>query len=204
MVNLYAKKLGVCSSIFSAFFTFFFGLFVLFNNQVIYFTLVLLLSLSVILMVIAMEAFISQGKKVFANCAIAFSIMYAVLVDIVYYTQISVVRMGTLSNEQLTIVSDFPGTVFFYLDMLGYCFLCMATLFIAFSVNRSYRLLRVFLFIHSSLVIPTFLLPFLPFTFNTNKTSGNLSGALILILWCMIFTPVCLLMTKYFLKQKNN
>jgi glycopeptide antibiotics resistance protein len=52
--------------------------------------------------------------------------------------------------------------------------------------------------------IPTFLLPFLPITFSTNETSGTFSGALTLGFWCIIFIPVCLLLTRFFLKQNNQ
>ena len=204
MINQNAKYLGVYSSLLSALFTIAFGVFVILNNETIYFTSVLLLSLSVVIMIISMKPYISGEKKVFIDCGIAFGVMYAVFVSMVYYTQISVVRKGTLDSNLLKIVSDVPGTVFFYLDMFGYCLLCLATLFMAFAIERNNRLFRVFLFIHSSLLIPTFLLPFLPISFSTNETSGTFSGALTLIVWCIIFIPVCLLLTRYFLKQKNH
>jgi len=200
----FSKTLGIFSSLLAALLTTLFGIFVVLDAKFIYFTSVLFLSISVVMMIISMKTFIPPEKEVFVNCAIAFGIMYALLVSLVYYTQISVVLKGTLSNELLKIVSDSPGTVFFYIDMFGYCFLCLATLFMAFAINRRDVLFRVFLLIHSVLFVPTFLLPFLPVNFSTTETSGSTSGNFVLVAWAAIFVPVCLLLTRYFLKQKTS
>ncbi len=197
----YSKHLGIASGFLAGLLTILFGVFVVLNNQMVYFTTVLFLAIAVIMMTISLKSFILPEKKVFAECAVAFGIMYALLVSMVYYTQIAVVLKGSLNIDLLPIVSDFPGTVFFFLDMFGYCFLCLSTLFIAFAIGSGDRTLRVFLFIHSGLFIPTFLLPFLPITFSA---SSDISGSLILVLWCIIFAPVCLLLARYFAKQRTN
>lgn len=202
-MDQFSKNLGIFSSLLAALLTTLFGVFVVLDNKLIYFTSVLFLSISVVIMIISMKTFIPPEKEVFVNCAAAFGIMYALLVSLVYYTQISIVLKGTLSNELLKIVSDSPGTVFFYIDMFGYCFLCIATLFMALAISRRDILFRVFLLIHSALFVPTFLLPFLPVSFSTSETSGSTSGNFVLVAWCVIFIPVCLLLTRYFIKQKE-
>lgn len=192
-----AKHLGIVTSAMAALFTVLFCLFLVLDNKMVYFTTCLLLSLSVLMMVISMRTFIPLERRVLIDCAVAFSILYAMMVGMVYYTQISVVLKGTLDDRQLMIVSDEPGTVFFYLDMFGYCFLCMATLFMAFAIEKKYRFLKVFLMINGCIVIPTFLLPFMPITYGPD----NVFGVLILVVWGIIFTPLCGLLTKYFLHQ---
>jgi hypothetical membrane protein len=124
----WSKQLGIYSAILAGLLTILFGVFVALNNQMVYFTTVLFLAMAVVMMAISLKYFIVPEKKVFAECAVAFGVMYALLVSMVYYTQIAVVLKGTLSNDLLWIVSDFPGTVFFFLDMFGYCFLCLSTL----------------------------------------------------------------------------
>lgn len=203
-MNKNSKYLGIFSSLLAALLTTLFGIFVVLNVKLIYFTLVLFLSINVVMMILSLKTFIVPEKEVFVNCAVAFGVMYALLVSLVYYTQISVVLKGTLSNDLLKIVSDSPGTVFFYIDMFGYCFLCLSTLFMALAINRTNILLRIFLLIHSVLFVPTFLLPFLPFNFSTTETSGNTSGNFVLVAWAAIFVPVCLLLTRYFIKQSTS
>ena len=199
-----SKYLGVSSALLAALFTTLFGVFIVLNNPMLYFITCLFLAIAVVVMVISLKSFISLGKKVLAECAITFVVMYAVLVSMVYYTQVAVVLKGTLSTEMLLIVSDVPGTVFFYIDMFGYCFLCLATLFIAFAVEGN-KMLKGFLFVHSAIFIPTFLLPFMPITFSTvQPAGGEVSGPLILVLWCIIFVPVCLLLAVYFGKQQTT
>ena len=203
-MNRYSKNLGIFSSVLAALLTTLFGVFVVLNDKLIYFTSVLFLSISVVIMIVSMKTFIPQQKEVFVSCAIAFGVVYAVLVSMVYYAQISVVLKGTLSSDLLNIVSDSPGTVFFFIDMLGYSFLCLATLFMAFAIDRRDLLFRISLLIHSALFIPTFLLPFLPITFSTAESSGSTSGNFVLLAWCIIFVPVCLLLARYFIKQKTS
>ena len=203
-MSQYSRNLGIFTSLLAALLTTLFGVFVVLNDKLVYFTSVLFLSISVVIMIFSMKAFIPLEKEVFVNCATAFGIVYAILVSLVYYTQVSVVLKGTLSSDLLNIVSDSPGTVFFYIDMLGYCFLCLATLFMAFAVDRRDLLFRISLLIHSALFIPTFLLPFLPITFSTTESSGNTSGNFVLLAWCIIFVPVCLLLARYFIRQKTS
>jgi hypothetical protein len=200
-VSNYSKHLGMYSGLLAGLLTILFGIFVVLNNQMVYFTTVLFLPMVVVMMTISLKSFIIPEKKVLVECAVAFGVMYALLVSMVYYTQIAVVLKGTLNTNLLPIVSDFPGTVFFFLDMFGYCLLCLSTLFMAFAIGSGNRSLRAFLFIHSALFIPTFLLPFLPITFSA---SSDISGSLILVLWCIIFAPVCLLLARFFAKQKTK
>lgn len=203
MTNRYSILMGIIASLFAALFTALFGIFIVLDNKMIYFLACLLLSFSVVVMIVSIKAFIAQEKKSFINCAVAFAIMYAVLVGMVYYTQLSVVLKGTLNPDQMMIVSDAPGTVFFFIDMLGYVFLCLATLFMLLAIDRNYKLFRIFLGIHSVILIPTFLLPFLPISFSTSEASGQISGPFILVVWCVIFIPVCLLAANYLRKQRN-
>ena len=203
MTNKQPALMGIIASLIAALLTALFGIFVVLDNKTIYFLAVLLLSFSVIIMVISVRTFIAHEKETFINCAVAFTIAYAVLVSMVYFTQLSTVIKGILNADQQMIVSDAPGNVFFFIDMLGYVFLCVSTLFMLFAVEKRYRLFRVFLGIHSVMAIPTFLLPFLPISFSTNEASGQISGNFILIVWCFVFIPVCLLAADYFRRQRN-
>ena len=198
----YPKYLGMSSALLAALLTSLFGIFIVLNNPMVYFITCLFLAMSVVVMAISLKSFVNIRKKVLAECAVLFGAMYAILVSMVYYTQIAIVLKGTLSTDLLMIVSDIPGSVFFYIDMFGYCFLCLATLFIAFAIE-GHKTLRGFLFAHSAIFIPTFLLPFMPIAFSTvEPAAGQVSGPLILVLWCAIFVPVCLLLARYFGKQQ--
>jgi hypothetical protein len=84
---------------------------------------------------------------------LAFSVVYAVLIFIVYYAMITTVRMdGALSGETLSIISyEHFGSLFFNYDLLGYGFMGLSTFFIGFTImptNKSDRVLRLLLWIH--------------------------------------------------------
>lgn len=204
MLSIDSRGLGIVSSVLAAIFTAIFAFFLVLDNKMVYFISCLFLSISVVVMTVSIKDFIPKNKSVFINCAIAFGIIYSVLVSMVYYTQISYVLTRPLSVDMLKIVSDAPGNIFFFIDMLGYVFLCLSTFFMALSVDRKYVALRVFLFIHSLILIPTFLVPFLPVTYQTNEASGDVNGALILVGWSVIFVPICLMFTRFFIKEKQT
>jgi len=166
----------------------------------------LILSFSIVIMTVALKFSLSKDKSFLSSLAVIFSIIYCVLVSIVYYVQISVVRLADLSNEQLLIVSYAPpGTVFFALDILGYFFLCVSTVFIALSMEKKEKVLRILLFINGSLAPAVFIFPLLPFIYEkTSKVSTINGGTIALFLWCILFVPICVLIVRYFIRKKRK
>ena len=61
-----------------------------------------------LIMVISNDAFVSDNNRLFSKLSKSFAIIYCTLICIVYYTQISFVRLGSPSPEVLSIVSYSP------------------------------------------------------------------------------------------------
>lgn len=134
---------------------------------------------------------------------IAFSVIYAVLVFIVYYAECTTIRLNSnLSEEALNIISyEKLGSLFFNYDLLGYAFMALSTFFISFTVKVSDKVskyLKVLLFIHGIFFICCLIMPMFPvFTSGTN----SIIGTIILEIWCLYFLPICILGYKYFCKK---
>lgn len=196
-------RLGVCSSVGAAASTAAFGISLAADNRPVYFTACLLISVCVVTMAVAFRHVVPGERRALADCAVAFSCIYATFVSMVYYTQLAVVLPGRLDDAGVRLVSDVPGTAFFYLDMFGYVMLCLATLFMALALEPgTSRLLRALLLLHGAILVPTYLLPYLPVSFAPSESGAQSAGGVrILIGWCALFVPICLLTARHFLQR---
>jgi len=142
----------------------------------------------------------NDESKAIGFLALAFATMYAAINSVVYYTQLTAVRLFDLSQETMYLL-DFSkfGLIFAY-DQLGYVFLSLSTFFIGIILkpnNKKERVLKFLLWLHGIYAIVCFLIPITGF-FNTNMEGMEIIGTLVLELWCLHFLPICLLSYSYF------
>lgn len=96
-----------------------------------------LLGSSFLVLVAALHRLASTEARVFSQVALAFATVYATLVSMVYFTQLTLVGPRLASGDTAGIEYLFfvPYRSFlFAVDLLGYSFMCMATLFAAFAL----------------------------------------------------------------------
>lgn len=133
---------------------------------------------------------------------IAFAIVYFVLILLVYYAEITTVRMNqSLSTETLSIISyGYVGSLFFNYDLLGYGFMGLSTFLIGFLVrpmDATARGLRMMLWLHGIFFPICLFMPMLP-VFSTG--TDTLFSVILLEAWCAYFVPLCVLGIRYFAK----
>ena len=112
-------------------------------------------------------AFAAQGKpetKTAGNTAMIFAGMYATVILVVYFTQVTTVRLYAL-NEQAKSLIDFQTFgLFFNYDLLGYCLMAISTFFAGMTINiktKPDRALKYLLMIHGVFAIGCFIMPML-------------------------------------------
>jgi len=142
-------------------------------------------------------------KRAIGFTGIAFAIIYAVIIFLVYYAECTTVRMnGSLSDEALSIISyGYIGSMFFNYDLLGYGFMGLSTFLVAFTVDvnkKSDRAFRLLLWIHGIFFLSCLILPMFP-VFSAGES--NVPGTIILETWCAYFLPICILGYKYFSRK---
>ncbi len=141
-----------------------------------------------------------NNKKAVGVTGIAFGVIYAVLVFIVYYAECTTIRLNpNLSNEALSIISySSLGSLFFNYNLLGYAFMSLSTFLIGFIIkttNKIGKYLKIMLMIHGIFFLSCLFIPMFPvFTASTS----NLAGTILLEIWCIYFLPICILGYKYF------
>ena len=158
------------------------------------------IALGFIPMVCSYLEYINIENKSFGYIALSFAIIYAILIVIVYYTQLTTVRLSILSDKIAELLDYSKFGLFFNYDLLGYAFMALATFFIGIKLeikNKQEKILKYLLCIHGIFAISCFLFPILG-VFNTNMAGGDIIGIIILEFWCIYFMPVCILSYKYF------
>jgi hypothetical protein len=154
-------------------------------------------------MICSFNMYANKDNKLLGLIALSFSIMYAILIVIVYYAQITTIRLMSLSEEIAGLLDYSKFGLFFNYNLLGYSFMSLSTFFIGFKLetkNRQENILRYLLCIHGIFFVGCFTMPIFGI-FNATMNGGEIIGTIVLGFWCIYFMPVCFLSYKYF-KEK--
>ena len=148
-------------------------------------------------------AFTAQGKaesKAFGNAAMVFAGMYGTVILLVYFTQVSTVRLESLNDQAKSLIDYTAFGLFFNYDQLGYCLMALSTFFAGMTINartKSDRALKRLLMIHGVFAVSCFIMPMLGI-FNRDMQGAEWIGTAILLFWCVYFIPVGVLSFNYF------
>ena len=113
---------------------------------------------SFLLLIVSIHQLASCDRKIWSHAAMAFATVYTVLISIVYFTQLTLVAPRIISGqiEGMEVFMFVPFDSFLYsVDILGYSFMSLATLFAAmvFTNEGLERIVRLFL-IGNGLLLP--------------------------------------------------
>ena len=199
------SKAGKISSLIAGVCTVLFGLLIILDFAVktilFQFIVCFLLAVSYVVAANSLCSLAGLKAKLWGRLAASFAIMYAVYICLVYYSQLTVIRLGLVPRDALPLIEFKPGTWLFAVDMLGYTFLALSTLAASFLFNGKglEGKIKAFLIVHGALAIPVSLFPALPL-FDTAQAvqSASIGGAFALLAWCVVFAPICFLLVRYF------
>lgn len=118
----------------------------------------LLLGPSFLVLVVSIHRFAAPDSRIWSQAAVAFATAYAVLTGLVYFVQLTLVvpRVARGETQGIEMLIFEPFNSFLYaVDILGYSFMSLATLFAAFVFTKSglERVVRFFL-IANGLLLP--------------------------------------------------
>lgn len=118
----------------------------------------LLLGVSFVVLMVAVHYHAPEGKKIWSHAGLTFATIYATLIGIVYFVQLTLVlpRMMRGELEGIEFLIFVPFDSFLYaVDILGYSFMSLSTLFAAmvFTGDGLERTVRRFM-IANGLILP--------------------------------------------------
>jgi hypothetical protein len=157
----------------------------------------LFLGTSFLLLMLAVHYYTPESKKIWSHAGLVFAVIYAALVSINYFVQLTFV-VPNMAEGDLDHVRPFlftPFNSFIYsVDLLGYSFMSVSTLFAAFAFTQSglEKTTRRFLIANG------LLLPFIALQ--------NFYHPLIWIasLWAITFPGATICLTILFRRERSN
>ncbi|MDZ5724267.1 hypothetical protein ACIZ62_01570 [Acetobacterium carbinolicum] len=152
-------------------------------------------------------AFVADSEKeskAVSYTALVFAAIYGTLIMIVYFAQLTVVRLANLSLPIAQILDYQKFGLFFSYNLLGYGFMALTTFFIALSFkaeSKADKALKVLLLVHGLFAISCLVIPMMGI-FSSDMAGSGLIGILVLEFWCAYFIPVCILSFLHFKNQR--
>lgn len=163
------------------------------------------LALGYIMMVIGFQHECSEERRVPANTGVAIAVIYAVLILLVYFAQITSVRLDNLNEQAIRILDFQRGGLFFNYDLLGYGMMALSTFFIGISINPNSiedKWLKGLMIVHGVFFVGCFIMPITGvFTSMASGDVGN-GGTIALLCWCAYFLPIGVLAYRHFKKAQ--
>lgn len=145
-----------------------------------------------------------EDRRVSANIGMVFAAVYAVLVLLVYFSQLAFVRFESLTEQAERILSFLPGSLTFGYDLLGYGMMSLSTFFTGLSMkpkSKPDKWLKCLMMIHGVFFLGCFFMP-MTGVFSTASDSDGIGGNIALLFWCVYFIPIGILSYRHFGKEK--
>jgi hypothetical protein len=202
------EKIGFYSALITGLSTAIFAISILVDALLlISFGICMVLSWAYIVLTCAFAAKANQDQKVFAYAGLSFACIYAVFINLVYFTQLTTVNQQAASNDVIDALTYAPGSWMFALDIFGYGMMAVSTFFVGLTIlpkNRTDKWLKAMLMLHGLFALGIILPMFNLFNGTAGVDSVNNMGVVVLEGWSLFFIPIMMLATKYFNYEDVN
>lgn len=198
------KKIGEVSSIINVIAVFSFAICMIIGSNFGSYLSSMFIAFSFIPMVCTFAFFSKEKSKVSGYTAIGFAAVYVTLIILVYFAQLTVVRVGGLTEQAVNLLDFQKSGLFFNYDLLGYGLMALSTFFVGLTIeskSKSDKWLKYLLLIHGVFFISCLFIPMLG-VFKAD--SPKWIGIAVLEFWCVYFMPVGILSFMHFFKLEEK
>lgn len=156
------------------------------------------IAFSFVMMVCSYAGLADNTVKTAGYVSVAFASIYATIILLVYFAQLTTVRLSELTCHAAELL-DFQrcGLMFNY-DLLGYGLMSLATFFTGLTIKprtKADKWLKCLLMIHGVFFISCLVMPMLG-VFRADSPAWI--GVAVLEFWCLYFCPVSILSFHFF------
>ncbi|MGN1206843.1 MAG: hypothetical protein ACI4SP_00935 [Eubacteriales bacterium] len=147
-----------------------------------------------------------ENHRVAANIGMLFATIYSVLVLLVYFAQLTTVRLDSLSEQAMQILNYSNGGLLFSYDLLGYGMMALSTFFVGLAIDaktKADKWLKYLMMVHGIFFFGCFIMPMTGVFRSMSDGETNIGGVIALEFWCAYFTPVGILSMIHF-RKKNR
>lgn len=143
------------------------------------------------------------ARRTAAAAGLAFAGVYAALIFLVYFAQVTTVRLDALEGQAVRILDFSRGGLLFNYDLLGYGMMSLSTFFLGLTIapgNRADKWLKGLMLVHGVFFFPCFLLPMTGMFGAMSGGEESMGGVIALEFWCAYFVPMGVLSAAHFRK----
>ena len=200
------KKTGVISSIVNVISVVGFAVSMLVGIDFCSYLFSVFIAFSFVTMMCCYGFYADSSRKIPGICAAVFSAIYAAIIFIVYFSQLTTVRYSEL-NEQSAMLLDFKrfGLMFNY-DLLGYAIMALSTFFAGLTVipkSKADKWTKYLLMVHGVFFFSCLIVPMLGVFKPQADGSDSITGVILLECWCVYFIPTGILSALHFSRKEN-
>ncbi len=200
------RKIGIYSSAINLISILAFALSMLLGSNMASYFPSMFIAFSFMPMMCAYAYFSKEKTKLAGYTAVGFAIMYAAIILLVYFTQLTTVRTGNLTQQALRLLDFEQFDLFFNYDMLGYALMALATFFAGLTIDaesKANKWLKGLLLVHGIFFISCLAMPMLGL-FSADMEGADWIGIAVLEVWCAYFAPISILSFLHFSKLSGN
>lgn len=194
------KKIGVYSSCVNFISVICFAMSMLFDFDYGSYFFSMFIAFSFVAMVCGYAHFAEKEVKLAGCVSVAFSVIYAAIILLVYFAQLTTVRLDDLTQQAVALLDFQQYGLLFNYDLLGYGVMSLATLFAGLTIKPQRKIdkwLKYLLMVHGVFFISCLIIPMLG-VFKTDSLTWI--GIAVLEFWCVYFCPIGILS---FLRFRN-
>lgn len=197
------KKIGIVSSAVNCIAIIFFAVSMLFYCNFGSYFASLFIALSFVPMMCSYASDADKENKSAGYISIAFASIYATIVALVYFAQLTTVRLNILTPQAIDLLDFQQCGLMFNYDLLGYGLMSLATFFAGLTImpqTKTDKLLKNLLMIHGLFFVTCLIMPMLGI-FKSGSPAWI--GVVILEFWCIYFSVVSILSFIHFVRNKS-
>lgn len=194
------KKIGMYSAIINSCSVIAFALCMIISSDFGSYFVCMFIAFSFAPMMCAFCFYSTQENKVAGYTSMVFSGIYAVMILLVYFAQVTTVRLDGLNEQAMQIIDYTKFGLFFSYDLLGYGLMAFSTFFAGLTISpktKSDKWLKWLLIIHGVFFISCLIMPMLGL-FSPDMEGADWIGTVVLEFWCVYFIPVGILSFLHF------
>lgn len=161
----------------------------------------MLIAVGYVMMAAGFSAECDTDHQVAAKTGMAFAVIYATLVLLVYFAQTTAVRLDTMTDQAVRLLDYSRGGLMFSYDLLGYGMMALSTFFFGLTIcgcNPVDRWLKRLMIIHGIFFFGCFIMPMTGAFSSMATGETSMGGVIALECWCAYFLPVGMLAFAHF------
>lgn len=165
----------------------------------------MLLAIGYVMMAAGFSCESDAEHQVAAKVGMAFAVIYAAFVLLVYFAQTTTVRLDTMTDQAVKLLDYSRGGLLFSYDLLGYGMMALSTFFLGLTIrgrNTLDQWLKRLMILHGIFFFGCFIMP-MTGVFSSMADGGtSVGGVIVLECWCAYFFPVGILAFSHFRSGK--